>query len=37
VLDGRSWLRACIVNPGTMPEDIDAVLGKVLDEVRRYL
>jgi len=37
VLDGRSWLRACIVNPGTMPEDIDAVLEAVHDEVRRYL
>jgi glutamate/tyrosine decarboxylase-like PLP-dependent enzyme len=37
VLDGRSWLRACIVNPGTMPEDIDAMLDAVQDEVRRYL
>src|SRR6185312_8465870 len=41
VLEGRSWLRACIVNPGTMPHDIDAVLEAVrevvLDEVRSYL
>ena len=41
VLEGRSWLRACIVNPGTMPHDIDAVLDAVQEEVRaevrRYL
>lgn len=41
VLHGRSWLRACIVNPGTMPEDADAMLDAVLDavmhEVRSYL
>ena len=33
VLRGRSWLRSCIVNPGTMPDDIDAVF----DAVRSYL
>jgi aromatic-L-amino-acid/L-tryptophan decarboxylase len=41
VLGGRSWLRACIVNPGTMPHDIDAVLDavreQVREEVRSYL
>jgi glutamate/tyrosine decarboxylase-like PLP-dependent enzyme len=37
VLNGRSWLRACIVNPGTMPDDIDAVLDVVRQEVRGYL
>jgi aromatic-L-amino-acid decarboxylase len=37
VLDGRSWLRACIVNPGTQPHDIDAMLDAVRDEVRGYL
>jgi len=41
VLHGRSWLRACIVNPGTKPEDVDAMLDAVLDavlsEVRGYL
>jgi glutamate/tyrosine decarboxylase-like PLP-dependent enzyme len=37
VLGGRTWLRACIVNPGTMPEDIDAVFEAVLDAVRSYL
>jgi glutamate/tyrosine decarboxylase-like PLP-dependent enzyme len=29
VLRGRTWLRSCIVNPGTMPEDIDAVFAAV--------
>ena len=33
VLGGRTWLRSCVVNPGTMPEDIDAVF----DAVRSYL
>jgi glutamate/tyrosine decarboxylase-like PLP-dependent enzyme len=33
VLRGRTWLRACIVNPGTMPADIDAMF----DAVRAYL
>ncbi len=33
VLRGRTWLRACIVNPGTMPEDIDAVFAAL----RSYL
>ncbi|MEO7040408.1 MAG: pyridoxal-dependent decarboxylase [Gemmatimonadaceae bacterium] len=33
VLRGRTWLRSCIVNPGTMPADIDAVFAAV----RRYL
>jgi aromatic-L-amino-acid decarboxylase len=37
VLGGRTWLRSCIVNPGTMPDDIDAVLDAVLDAVRSYL
>ena len=37
VLHGRSWLRACIVNPGTMPEDVDAMLDAVMNEVRGYL
>ena len=37
VLDGRSWLRACIVNPGTMPEDIDETVDAVLDVVREEL
>ena len=37
VLDGRTWLRACIVNPGTTPDDIDAVLDAVLDTVNDYL
>ena len=37
VLEGRSWLRACIVNPGTTPEDVDAVLDAVRAEVRSYL
>jgi len=34
VLEGRSWLRACIVNPGTMQHDIDAMLDAVLEGVR---
>jgi aromatic-L-amino-acid decarboxylase len=37
VLGGRGWLRACIVNPGTMPDDIDAVLDVVREDVRGYL
>jgi glutamate/tyrosine decarboxylase-like PLP-dependent enzyme len=37
VLADRTWLRSCIVNPGTMPDDIDAVLDAVLDTVRDYL
>ena len=37
VLGERTWLRSCIVNPGTMPDDIDAVLDAVLDTVRDYL
>ena len=37
VLDGKSWLRACIVNPGTTPDDIGAVLEAVRDEVRSAL
>ncbi|HEV7703373.1 MAG TPA: aminotransferase class V-fold PLP-dependent enzyme [Gemmatimonadaceae bacterium] len=37
VLGGRTWLRSCIVNPGTMPEDVDAVLDAVLDTVNDYL
>lgn len=37
VLDGRSWLRSCIVNPGTQSEDIDAVLDCVLETMRGYL
>jgi len=37
VLDGRSWLRSCIVNPGTQSDDIDAVLDSVLETVRGYL
>lgn len=37
VLGGRTWLRACVVNPGTMPDDIDAVLEAVLEAVRSYL
>ncbi|MEP7066974.1 MAG: aminotransferase class V-fold PLP-dependent enzyme [Gemmatimonadota bacterium] len=34
VLNGRSWLRACIVNPGTTPDDVDALVDAVLDAVR---
>ncbi len=34
VLEGRSWLRACIVNPGTKPHDVDALVDAVRDEVR---
>ena len=37
VLGDRTWLRSCIVNPGTTPDDIDAVLDAVLDTVRDYL
>jgi glutamate/tyrosine decarboxylase-like PLP-dependent enzyme len=33
VLRGRTWLRSCVVNPGTMPDDIDAVFAAV----RSYL
>ncbi|MEO8563822.1 MAG: aminotransferase class V-fold PLP-dependent enzyme [bacterium] len=33
----RMWLRSCIVNPATMPEDIDAVFDAVLETVRSYL
>jgi aromatic-L-amino-acid decarboxylase len=33
VLRGRTWLRSCVVNPGTMPADIDAVFAAV----RSYL
>jgi aromatic-L-amino-acid decarboxylase len=33
VLRGRTWLRSCVVNPGTMPGDIDAVFAAV----RSYL
>jgi aromatic-L-amino-acid/L-tryptophan decarboxylase len=29
VLRGRTWLRSCIVNPGTMPADIDAMFAAV--------
>jgi aromatic-L-amino-acid/L-tryptophan decarboxylase len=36
VLNGQVWLRSCIVNPGTMPHDIDAVLDAVREEVRAY-
>jgi aromatic-L-amino-acid/L-tryptophan decarboxylase len=32
-LRGRTWLRSCVVNPGTMPADIDAVFAAV----RSYL
>ena len=37
VLGERTWLRSCIVNPGTGPHDIDAVFDAVLDTVRDYL
>ena len=37
VLGERTWLRSCIVNPGTGPLDIDAVFDAVLDTVRDYL
>jgi len=37
VLGERTWLRACIVNPGTTADDVDAVLDAVLDTVRDYL
>jgi glutamate/tyrosine decarboxylase-like PLP-dependent enzyme len=36
-LHGRLWMRSCIVNPGTMPEDIDAVFDAVREAVRAYL
>jgi len=37
VLGERTCLRACIVNPGTTADDVDAVLDAVLDTVRDYL
>ena len=37
VLRGRTWLRSCIVNPGTMPDDIRAVFDSVLGTLRSYL
>jgi aromatic-L-amino-acid decarboxylase len=37
VLRGRTWLRSCIVNPGTMPNDIRAVFDSVRETLRSYL
>ncbi|MDQ2766845.1 MAG: aminotransferase class V-fold PLP-dependent enzyme, partial [Gemmatimonadota bacterium] len=37
VLGERTWLRSCIVNPGTQPQDIDAMLDAVLDAASSYL
>ncbi len=37
VLRGRTWLRSCIVNPGTMPDDIDAVFAAVQRSLARAI
>lgn len=37
VLRGRTWLRSCIVNPGTMPDDIDAVFAAVQASLDRAI
>ena len=37
VLDGRFWLRACVVNPLAATEDVDRLFAAVAGEVRRAL